>query len=81
MKVWLGLGSVESIIPSFSKSHAHLVGFPIEVSVKVTTSGSWPFNGVAVKEAFRSTGEGEGVGVSVGVGVGVGDGVGVVPED
>ena len=44
------------------KSHDHVVGFPVDVSVKVVVNPGSPLTGAAVKEAFRSTGVGDGVG-------------------
>ena len=45
------------VVPS-PKSHSQLTGSPVDVSVKVTTSGGDPVEGTAVKEA---TGGGGGV--------------------
>ena len=38
--MWLGLGSVESTVPSLVKSHAHEVGVPVDASVNWTVSGA-----------------------------------------
>jgi len=45
-----GFASNPSVVPS-PKSHAHMVGFPVDVSVNCTVSGAVPEVGVAVKSA------------------------------
>ena len=67
--MWLGFWPVP-LDPS-PKSHAHEVGFPVDVSVNFAVNGGCPLTGAAVKDAFTSTGPGIGAGVGVGVGVGV----------
>ncbi len=44
MYVWVGFWAVD--LPPSPKSHAQLVGAPVEVSVKVTASGAGPLAGV-----------------------------------
>jgi hypothetical protein len=49
VKVWVIEGWLP-VLPS-SKFHAHAVGFPVDVLVKVTSRGAGPDVGVAVKLA------------------------------
>jgi hypothetical protein len=56
MYVNVGFCAFESTVPSFSKSHAHEVGPPLEVSVKLTVSGAVPPVGEAVKDAVGGSG-------------------------
>jgi hypothetical protein len=42
---------VESVVPSFWKSHSQLVGAPVDASVKSTRSGGVPVVGVPLKSA------------------------------
>jgi hypothetical protein len=73
--VFTGFSDVENV-PS-PKSQDHVVGLPVEVSVKVTASGAAPDVGVPTNEAVGGTGAGVWVGVGVGFAVGVGVGIGV----
>ncbi|OQA58290.1 MAG: hypothetical protein BWY45_01258 [Euryarchaeota archaeon ADurb.Bin294] len=45
-----GFAIIPSVVPS-PKSHAHMVGLPVDVSVNWTVSGAVPDVGVAVKSA------------------------------
>ncbi len=45
-----GFASIPSVVPS-PKSHDHMVGLPVEVSVNWTVSGAVPVVGAAVKSA------------------------------
>ena len=53
--MWVGFCAFESTLPFDSKSHAHTVGFPDDVSVKLTERGAFPVDGVAVKDATGAT--------------------------
>jgi hypothetical protein len=55
-----GLRSVESTVPSFWKSHAQVVGEPVDASLKSTFSGAVPVLGVALKSAVGAPGGGGG---------------------
>jgi hypothetical protein len=38
------------------KSQIHAIGFPVDVPMKDVINGGWPQTGVAVNDAFTSTG-------------------------
>jgi hypothetical protein len=52
----IGFWAVESVVPSFWKSHAQDVGFPEDVSVNRTVRGACPDEGVALNEATGAVG-------------------------
>ena len=60
-----GLRVVESVVPSFWKSHSQAVGEPVETSVKSTRSGAVPVVGVPLKSAVGAVGPGGGGGGGV----------------